>query len=470
MPVVLLLVGAACRMHGQVTSATNPISQDPFNGAGVRSMGGMGGGAVTSAPSNLNGFGLFSVSGYGGYATYPSFDPVASKFSNIGSSMTGATASMGFGKVIGERTRFSLVYAPGVTIRPSDLSRSRANHTLALSLAQGLTPRLSLSIGLNASYSEFDQFAFQPAQFSQITSAPGSFDDLANALTGGQFSNSQIASLLTGAPVLESAARASLYGNQALTAAASVRLGYQMSPRLSIGFSVGGNRYQSVGIKGDDLGRNAVVPITNGLNGSIRLNYALTQRTSIGATLGVSRTTSRFVSTSYMTYTGNVSQRFTQRVIGTVSLGSGNSIHSNTKVNLARRYLVSGSLAVQASPTQTVMVQVNRTFVDDFGLGLRSTQSVTGSWSYAPLTSPVSFSIYTGYQNSSLTANHSLSSFFTGAGVNRKLSPGVGISGQFFYTRSNNTLGQIFGGITQGEFERTGVRAVITWFPRPIEY
>lgn len=452
-------------------NASGSVGQDPFTGN--RSMGGMMGAPVAMAPSNLNGFGLFSVTGFGGWASYPSFDPQAARFTNIGSTMTGASASMGYGKVLGERSRFSAVYMPGVIVRPNDLSRSRANHMLSVNLTHGLTPRLNMSFGVNASYSEFDQFAFTPAQYSLVTSAPGSFDDLINAIAGGQYSNSQIASLLTGAPVLESAARSSIYGNQALTANAMFRLNYSATPRLHIGFNSGLNRYQNVGIKGDDLGRGAALARTTGANGSLNISYSITNRTSIGATLGATHTLSSIVKSTFLTYTGNISQRIGQRVFATISGGSGNVLNSGGRINTnyGSRYLANASLAVQATNTQTFMAQVGRTFIDQFGLGVRYTQNATGSWSYSPQGGLWNATLFAGQMFSNRAQSASLNALFTGVGLSRRIGNNFGLTGQYFYTRSNNTLGAaIFGTATQGEFERSGLRVSLSWFPRPIEY
>lgn len=473
---LLLVFSFAADLRAQVPGG-GLVGQDPFTGQGSgRMMGGMSGAPVSVAPSNLNGFGLFSVTGFGGWASYPTFDPQASRFANTGSTMTGGMASMGYGKTLGERTRVSLVYAPGVIVRPQDLSRSRFNQMLGLGFTHGITPRLNMSLGLNASYAEFDQFAFSPAQFSLVTSAPGSFDDLINAITGGQFSNSQIASLLTGAPVLDSAARTALYGNQTLAASASLRMNYNATSRLTIGFNANAVRYQNVGIKGDDLGRGAVVPRTTAEGGSVNISYAVTNRTSIGASVGASRTVSRFINNTFLTYTGNASHRFGERVFGTISAGSGNAFQGSgrqQRANLAfgSRYLVNGSLAVQATNTQMFMMQVARTFVDQFGLGVRYTQTATGSWSYAPLGALWSATVFVGQQYSNRAAAANLNAIFAGFGLNRRIGASLGLSGQMFYARSNNTLGaSIYGAATQGEFERTGVRVSLTWFPRPVEY
>jgi hypothetical protein len=429
-------------------------------------------------PSNQSGFGIFSVSGFGGYSTYPTFDPAATRIASVGSTLTGGMASLGYGKVMGERSRFAVLYMPGVIVRPSDLGRSRANHLLSISLSQGLTSRLSMGVSIFATYAELDQFAFSPSRYSLVTGAPGSFDDLANAIAGGQYSNSQIASMLTGTPILESAARSSIYGNQALTANAQFRLSYQAAPRFTIGFYGGGNRYQSVGIRGDDLDRRALIPITNGLTSGINLSYGFSPKTSVGANVGMTKTDSRIAQVTYVTYTGNISHRFGQRIALNVQGGSGNTfqtIRQSTAglMSTGQRYLVGGTLAVQATRSQTLMLQANRTFVDNFGLGLRRTISAMASWSYAPIGSHWTGTFTGGYQEStgSLVGGGKLKGTFIGLGINRKVGMHWGVGTQAYYSWTNNTLGtNVTGEASQGTFDRVGARLIITWFPKPIEY
>jgi len=462
------------RIHRSVLVAlalgATTLSGQGFGDGMGRSMGGMIGGPASMVPTNMVGFGLYSVSGFAGYSTYPTFDPASSRAAASKYALAGGMAGMGYGKVLGERARLSIFYGPGVTVRPQDLERSRVFHTLGINFNQGITQRLSLTLGINGTYGEFDQFAFMPAQFSLVTSAPGTFDDLIGAITGGQFSNSQIASLLTGAPVLESAARSSIYGNRALTASGQLGLSYKISPRLTYGVRAGVNRFQSLGVKGDDLGRQAALQLSNGASGSMFLSYSITPRTSIGGNVTYSRTQSRIFRSGFVTYTGNVSHRLGERVFVSGSAGSGDTIGPTQQINYGARYIVNGSLAVQIANSQTAMVTVGRTFVDGFGLGLRSTRTVSGAWSYAPQGAQWSMSIYAGHQESSTGPTRGFNGYFTGIGANRSLTPSLGLSGQFFYAKTDNFLGPIFGPSSQGEFERSGFRLVVSWFPRVLQY
>src|ERR1019366_10664034 len=78
---------------------------------------------------------------------------------------------------------------------------------------------------------------------SVLSQLPATFDDLAAAFSIGQFSNAQMASMLTGASMLESPARGLLLGNRVLSYSANAGLNYAHSSRLSFhfaSFSAGG--------------------------------------------------------------------------------------------------------------------------------------------------------------------------------------------------------------------------------------
>ena len=221
-------------------------------GGGLSGLGGMGGGPVATPPTNGTGFAFYSASMLAGYSTVPVLGQSAlpTETGNaLGRWTTGGMASMGYNKIIGERSRLGIVYSPGIVVRPQSLDQSRMSHFLNINLVHGLSPRLSLNFGLVGSYAELNQFAFSPARFSRVSS-PGAIDDLFNTISNGQFSNSQIAAMLTGAPVLDVPARASIYGNQALTVSTTAQLNYKISQKLTWSLNGGGNRFQSIGIKG----------------------------------------------------------------------------------------------------------------------------------------------------------------------------------------------------------------------------
>lgn len=442
-------------------------------------MGGLGGGPAAVAPSNVNGFGFYSASALAGYSTFPLVGQSGIGFSQnsadaLGRWTTGATASMGYGRVLGVRSRLGIVYTPGVLVRPQALDRSRMFHFLNMNWAQGITERLSLNLGATASYSEMDQFAFSPARFSLVTSAPGSFDDFFAAISGGQFSNSQIASLLTGTPILEAGARSSIYGNQAFVASANARMNYKITPRTSWFVNGSGNRFQSVGVKGDSLDRRAIVPRTVSSMAATGVNFSITPKTSVGGSVNYNKVYSTFRDTGFVTATANIVQRLGQNAALTVSAGSGKSIGDNVRglnSSFGSRILLTTQFTTRVSDRQTLMASYSRTFVDEFGLGAANMQMFSAGWSYAPLGSAWTGTIAAGYQRSELaSASRNLQSYSITAGINRKLTAHAGMSFQAYFLQANNRLGQQFGITTQGKFESSGVRMLITWFPTPLEY
>jgi hypothetical protein len=347
-------------------------------------------------------------------------------------------------------------------------------HFLNVNWAQGITERLSLNFGASASYSEMDQFAFSPARFSLVTSAPGSFDDFFNAISGGQFSNSQIASLLTGTPILEAGARSSIYGNQAFIATANARMNYRITPRTSWFINGIANRFQSIGVKGDALDRPAIVPRTISSIASTGVNFSITPKTSVGGTVNYNKISSIFRDTGFVTASANITQRLGQNAALTVSAGSGKSIGNNPqglKSNFGSRILFATQFTTRISERQTLMASYNRTFVDEFGLGAQNLQMFSAGWSYAPLGSAWTATVAAGHQRSELAvSSRNLQSYSVMAGINRKLSSHAGMSFQAFYLQANNRLGQQFGITSQGRFESSGVRMLITWFPTALEY
>ena len=87
------------------------------------------------------------------------------------------------------------------------------------------------------------EYLFQPSGLSVLSQLPATTDDLAAAFSIGQFSNSQMASMLTGASMLQSPARGLLLGNRVLSYSANAGLNYAHSSRLSFhfaAFSAGG--------------------------------------------------------------------------------------------------------------------------------------------------------------------------------------------------------------------------------------
>src|SRR5215469_9391410 len=173
----------------------------------------------------LGGLHLVGLSAFGGYSTsaYPQAGLNLSATSGLGNlggdASYGATASVGWQRHR-EKTDISILYTGSYNgmVRYSNLNAY--NQSLSISAVRLLTPKWTFSFTASGQDENLAQYLFQPSSFSILTQVPSTFDDLAAAVAIGQFSNAQVASMLTGAPVLQLPGRSLLTGIRILSYAA----------------------------------------------------------------------------------------------------------------------------------------------------------------------------------------------------------------------------------------------------------
>ena len=236
---------------------------------------------------SVGGFRLYGVSVFGGYSTsaYP-LGPgqiAPTGLQDLGGSVNyGASASFGW-QHHRKATDFSLLYSvaySGVT-RYSELNAP--SQTLSMSVSRQLSPKWTFTLTGAAQDSSQAEFLNQPTGLSVLSQLPATIDDLAAAFSVGQFSNSQIASMFTGANMMESPARSLLLGNRVLSYSANTGLNYAHSSRLSFhfaAFSAGGQsrRGGQDGIPREEY----VLPRSLGMTGGMGVSYSLSPRTQLG--------------------------------------------------------------------------------------------------------------------------------------------------------------------------------------------
>jgi hypothetical protein len=441
-----------------------------------RLMGGPVGGAVTAPPPDASGFGIYSVSATTTVINEPSYISTSLtgnyRLQNQMNTYMGGTASFGYVKTLGERSRFYILYAPGFSVLPQDLSQSTMSHRLNMNFSDELSSRWDFHFALNASYAELQEYAFEAAQIGQVAQVPGSMEDFLNGVLNGQYNNTQIASLLTGAPILEAPARSSIYGNETLTISASTSLGYKISPRLSMTFLGTSTRNQIVGTAGDSF-LQPLAPVTTTGSGGVTLSYELTPQSSIAFSARVQRTLSQVSDGNYYSGTGTYTRRIGQRWGLGLTGGGGSTRFSDLNVANYRpsaNYIASGNLIFQATPHQAISVTAGRTFIDDYGLGLTSTQTAGIHWTCSLPELKWSAMVGVTYNKSSQNASQSVQGYGAYLGINRMVAAHQGVGFQAFYFHSSNDLSELAAIPTAVIYNEAGVRAVYTWFPKPIDY
>jgi len=310
------------------------------------------------------------------------------------------------------------------------------NHAFSLAYTQKIGSNWKFTGSSSAGVMNTNQFLFQPNLFGEVISTATTADELSSALlTNTNFSNTYLASLLTGAPMLESPAREVLFGDRMLNASAQFALAYHRR-RLAISLMGGGTRMQtlSTGSPADGTPTYVLPSATAGLAG-VSLSYSLSPRTEIGATASTQRTISRFedsyTSTAAATFGRRMSQRWALQLHGGV--GFFTPVRSDEPLATGPQYVLGGGLSYKAH-THSLLFSVDRGIADSYGYGATSNLNVTGGWNWGMRNRGWSLLVNGGYQELHSTSYPTIRAWLMNAGVSEPLSRSTLLSVTYAYT------------------------------------
>lgn len=423
--------------------------------------------------ASLPGVHLEGVSVYSGYYSSGAptgFEvPVSNAFLPGASAMAGVAATFG-GSSSGEKSTSTWSYSPSyfnLFYGNNQFSNNGSlNHRLSVNATRKLWGKWTLSASVNGYLANLEQMFFNPSVFSSVASLPTNFDDLAAAMLAGKFTDAQLASLLTGAPLQASAQQGYLYGNRIFNAAATVGLSWAPSERTSVSMVAMGSRMQSVngvGTIGGSSGGSGqtLLPQMTTAGVSVAWSYSLSPRTQIGVTASVNRIFSRiqqgYTSNGNFTIGRTMSRRWF--VQGTGGVGKLNYSQQTYAAPAAVQYLYGGSLGFKTT-TQTFLVSYNRTLGDVYGLGSGSTSSAMGAWNWRRPGSSWSLMADAGYQELNNLTFQNTRSWLGGAGIARSLGQHLFVSAQYMYFQLPANLKTV--GVESSE---NGVSVGMTWSP-----
>jgi hypothetical protein len=344
-----------------------------------------------SASSGLADVHLTGVSIYSGYYSSgaPSgFEmPVQSTFLNGPSATGGITATFG-GSTSGEKSTFSWSYSPSYFnlfySNNSFSNQGSLNHSGSLNWSRKLGKKWTLNTSVNGMVANLEQLYFNPSVLSSVASMATTFDGLAAAMLAGRFTDAQLASLLTGAPLQASPQQGYLYGTRMLTAGANVGLSWTPSERTSFSATMTSTRSQHLNgaaESGSGAVADYVFPQMTTAAIGISWSYSLSPRTQINASANSSRVFSTlqrgYASLANMGFGRTMSRRWFLQL----SAGAGKFNYSQ-QTYLAPstvQYLFGGSLGFKTY-AHTFLVSYNRTLGDAYGLGSGATSSAMGAW------------------------------------------------------------------------------------------
>src|SRR5215471_7880146 len=149
-----------------------------------------------------------------------------------GDEMGGGSISAGWSER-GARSSVSIQYTASYLAQVRYSNLNALSHFLVIGASRRLSPKWSVGFSGSSTLSTYNQLLFSPMVFSSVVATPATLDDLASAILAGKYTNDQLASLLTGAPLIESPARTAIFGNRVFASFAGITLSYAHSTRLS---------------------------------------------------------------------------------------------------------------------------------------------------------------------------------------------------------------------------------------------
>lgn len=419
---------------------------------------------VNFKSGTIGGVHLYGISIYSGYlsSAYPLAAGSVAGAGTLGPDVSyGAQASMGWQRHA-ERTSVSLMYSGGYHGMAQYSDTNGFTHSLSLNFTRQLSTKWSLNISGSGQDTTVAQFLYQPTSLGVITQLPATFDDFAAAFSVGQFSNAQAASMLTGAPVLESPVRTTLLGNRVLSYGVQAQIQYMRSSRLSFHFAS-----FSAGGQNRDNGHNAqqpnyVMPRSLGASAGIGMSYALSPRTDLGLNVEELRSVNHYQS-GYTT-TAGVS---VGRKMGThwfVNVRGGVSYSRMAEqlygVPVARTFTGGGSLGFRTYQ-HTFAASYDRVGSDSYGLAIGVNTSAMGSWSWHRPGAGWSVFANAAQQRTRNTGYMTISGWQVSGGVSEHLNFQTTLSAQYVY--SSNKGSYYVGGLSN--FDIHSIRVSLSWAP-----
>lgn len=409
---------------------------------------------------------LYDVSVYSGYSTlaYPygvSQVPLQGAGSLGGDTNYGGSITVG-GQWHRPKTDFMFQYTGSYNgmVRYSNVNAF--GHVLSLSASRRLTSKWTLSLSANGQDLTMAQYLYQPPVLATMVQAPATFDDLAAAFSIGQFSNAQIASMLTGAPIIQSPGQSLLFGDHLRSYGANVSASYAATSRLTLhlsSFAAGGEQIsaQSGPIRG-----NYLMPFTIGMTGGMGLSYAVSPRTTLGLDVEESRLRNSFQTSYTTTATASAGRKMGEHWF-LRAYGGGAYIKTVQQLYgypVQRQWLAGGSIGFKTYQNALV-ASYDRSAMDNFGFAVGAVTSAGGSWTWHRPGSGWRTSL--GFQRQLIqdTGYYSLSGWQGMAGLERYLNRHTTLSVQYVYL---NTSGNFLG--TRDHITVQSVRVALGWSPQ----
>jgi hypothetical protein len=426
---------------------------------------------VNFKSGQLGGLHLVGISVFSGYSTsaYPQagfeFNGSTNGVANLGADESyGASASVGW-QTHTEKNNVSVIYTGTYQGMAHYSNLNAFDQSLSVSAVRMLTPKWTFSLSASGQDSSLAQYLFQPSTLSVITQVPASLDDLAAALSAGQYSSAQVASLLTGSPAVQTPERSLLLGNRVLSYTARASMAYALSSRLNLHFASFAAAGQTRSGGEDSVpAQNYVMPRSLGGDAGMGFSYSLSPRTQIGVDVTENRTVNRYQSAYISTANASLSRKMGERWF--LRAYGGGTYTEMTQQSLGTpktsQITGGGSLGFRTD-SQSLVASYNRAANDTYGFAVGTVTTMSGAWNWRRVGSRWSVFASFGEQQTRSTGFDSLSGWQASGGVSTNLNPHTTLSTQYVYMNSSGTyLGAVNNLTVQS------VRVSLGWAPQAV--
>ena len=300
-------------------------------------------------------------------------------------------------------SNFEITYTPSYERywRNSQLNMLSHDLTITTSRPLQLSRRVSLDISGSGDVTNTRQYLFNMGSLNRAAGASSTFDELAGSTLGTPTATGAASLPAVSAPTLDSAAEQLFFGDRVLMAGLQATFAYAWSPRLHVGVTLGGSRYQHLG--GQDtlaaMPQSAflLAQATTAIGG-VTAYYSLSPRTQIGGEVTTTRNFSRlqqgFVTTSTFTIGRKMGPHWFAQAKGGVGLLNVNGDKSDSSKQ--PQYLAGATLGIKTR-AHTFMLSPERTITSAFGVAYNTTD-VQAAWMWQSRARTWQLSSGAGYQ------------------------------------------------------------------------
>jgi hypothetical protein len=395
------------------------------------------------------------------YAGFSSSNNPGERLIAGGNAAVGATLTR-------SRWTAGVIYTLSFLGTPGRLSQNSFNHFVSVKLNRSLgNPRWKFRNSVVSEVVSLQESLFRPVAFQSGFGLPESFDQIASTVLAGSLTNPQVASLLTGAPLLDAPTRRIYLGDRFFNAGAQATLSYSVTPRVSLSFGGQGSYMKTLdsAASGSTNLANPAAPAGQAYQAAavqVGTTYSLTPRTQFGSYASSQYTFAAGQSLNAISGAGFVSHNLTPgwRLSGRGGVGQMRpTAGSVSQFSSTPEPVYGGSIGFQRQ-THAFMASVDRAVLSQYGYGGGAALTTTGGWTYTPRGARWNVYANAGQQRIANGQSQQLQGWQFAGGYNRSLTRHTSLSVTYSYMSITRGLDQV-----EPLPVIQGIRAQLVWSP-----